>query len=536
MAIISSKFKRLIDTNRFALYTVFAVLTGVFFAQIIKGYLHTGPNGKIDHQLLRYLSLPGVIYMRAFILIIAPLLVTSLSLSFLPIKSENPFDKLRRFNDQKQKQQQRPKKKMEKFDAHKLIVVTFIVFGAFSLLASIFGACLMLTFGSFASPYSTDNDDDTDSDEFISSNNQTIPNDLDENIRNQKHYIIHKYYQHDTVYNSFLNIFPDNMITPFFMSSYSKTKILWPANLSILLDPNYHIETQNEKLINYKANMLSLCIISLCLGVILQKLGPDRTKRIRSLLYEADTIIHYVMQFLMKLLPIGMFCWMFAESLKMASLSDMAVKLAYFYLIVVGAFMFWLFVFYPVVYIIFTRENPFKLYKNILSAIVIAFGSCSSAITLPETMRCMRKNCQLSNRICQTVLPLGMTLHMNGPAMYFPMTAIFVAYINQTPVGFYSVIVLCLFAVIMSMGVPPVIGTGTTMLNHMAVASVLGVDNPQDILAYVLAFEWMMERIRTSTNIIGDCFAAKCIERILNIQDDEMDDENYLEVESEEKL
>lgn len=44
------------------------------------------------------------------------------------------------------------------------------------------------------------------------------------------------------------------------------------------------------------------------------------------------------------------------------------------------------------------------------------------------------------------------------------------------------------------------------------------------------------ERIRTSTNIIGDCFAAKCIERILNIQDDELDDENYLEVESEEKL
>lgn len=103
------------------------------------------------------------------------------------------------------------------------------------------------------------------------------------------------------------NIFPDNMITPFFISSYSKTKILWPANLSTLLDPNYYIETQNEKLINYKANMLSLCIISLCLGVILQKLGSDRTKRIRALLYEADTIIHYVMQFLMKFVIVFMF-------------------------------------------------------------------------------------------------------------------------------------------------------------------------------------------------------------------------------------
>lgn len=42
------------------------------------------------------------------------------------------------------------------------------------------------------------------------------------------------------------------------------------------------------------------------------------------------------------------------------------------------------------------------------------------------------------------------------------------------------------------MGLPPVIDTGTYMLNHMAIASVLGVENPQDLLAYILAFEWMM--------------------------------------------
>ncbi|KPM10784.1 Sodium:dicarboxylate symporter-like protein 4 [Sarcoptes scabiei] len=188
----------------------------------------------------------------------------------------------------------------------------------------------------------------------------------------------------------------------------------------------------------------------------------------------------------------------------------MAVKLAYFYSFVIGSFMFWLLIFYPTLYLIITHENPFRLYKSILSAIFIAFGSCSSAITLPETMRCMREKCHLSNRVCQTVLPLGMTLHMNGPAI--------------------------LFAVILSMGVPPVIGTGTTMLNHIAVASVLGVDNPHEILAYVLAFEWMMERIRTMCNIIGDCFAAKCIERILDIRDDDLDQDHWVETESEEKL
>lgn len=137
-----------------------------------------------------------------------------------------------------------------------------------------------------------------------------------------------------------------------------------------------------------------------------------------------------------------MFFWMLAESIKVNSMLEMAVKLAYFYSFVIGSFMFWLLIFYPTLYLIITHENPFRLYKSILSAIFIAFGSCSSAITLPETMRCMREKCHLSNRVCQTVLPLGMTLHMNGPAMFFPMTAIFVAYINQCPVEFYSVIVL----------------------------------------------------------------------------------------------
>ena len=84
------------------------------------------------------------------------------------------------------------------------------------------------------------------------------------------------------------------------MSSYTKTKITWPQNLTLLMDPNYQIKTQNETIINYKVNMLSLCILSLCLGIILQKLGPSKTKHIRALLYDLDNVIKLVLHGLMK--------------------------------------------------------------------------------------------------------------------------------------------------------------------------------------------------------------------------------------------
>lgn len=84
------------------------------------------------------------------------------------------------------------------------------------------------------------------------------------------------------------------------MSSYSKTKIIWPKDVSKLLDDDYRLDIRSEKILNYKVNMISLCILSLSLGVILHKLGPERTRIIRAFLCEMDNIINYVMQTLMK--------------------------------------------------------------------------------------------------------------------------------------------------------------------------------------------------------------------------------------------
>ena len=106
-------------------------------------------------------------------------------------------------------------------------------------------------------------------------------------------------------------------------------------------------------------------------------------------------------------MPAGMFCWMFTEALKMHSITQVAGQLLYFYAITLAAFAIVLLLFYPLVCFLFTHQNPFRLYSHILPAILVAVGSCSSAITLPLTMRCMQEKGGLSPPVAQSVLPLG---------------------------------------------------------------------------------------------------------------------------------
>ena len=73
---------------------------------------------------------------------------------------------------------------------------------------------------------------------------------------------------------------------------------------------------------------------------------------------------------------------------------------------------------------------------------VITNDNNTSAITLPVTMRCMEEKNKLAQPISHFFLPLGMTMHMPGAAMYYPMVALFVAQMQGMGITFAKVIPL----------------------------------------------------------------------------------------------
>ena len=96
------------------------------------------------------------------------------------------------------------------------------------------------------------------------------------------------------------NIFADNPIAPLFMSSFVKTDLEWPEDESLLNDVNFEPSVSYSQHRSFKCNLLSTCVLSLCLGVILHQLGPEKTRIFRSILNETDIIVRHFMQLLLR--------------------------------------------------------------------------------------------------------------------------------------------------------------------------------------------------------------------------------------------
>nr|XP_027205700.1 excitatory amino acid transporter 1-like isoform X2 [Dermatophagoides pteronyssinus] len=463
-----TNLKDLIRTNKHSLTTIIAIIFGLSLGFVFRIYVWPDEHS-IDKQKIRYLELPGLIFLRSFRLLLAPVLITSLTTSFFTDKADN--------NESNDLQQQRPG---GKYDLQKVTAMSFIFFISFSIFTSILGIITVSLLKPGSSKIATES--------LLETLNYTNydPIKLNQESFRKSHY------QMDSVYNIILNIFPDNPLTPFFMKSYEQTEFIWPQNLSEINDQNYVPRNKIRTLHSFDPNMLGICVLSISLGFILSKLPSYKTETIRALLNELDVVVKYLLDIMIRIMPIGMFCWMFTESLKMKSLNKMVSQLFYFYLIAIFLFLFIWFIFYPAIHFVITRNNPYRIHRGVFPSLLVAAASCSSALALPVTMECMENHLKLPKIISKMVLPLGMTIHMNGSSMYYPMVAVFISQVKQVPQNFLTLSILCIFSLVMSMGFPGVPAGGTTLVSHLAFASVLGIDNPQEIIVLVLTFDWIL--------------------------------------------
>ena len=101
------------------------------------------------------------------------------------------------------------------------------------------------------------------------------------------------------------------------------------------------------------------------------------------------------------------------------------------------------------------------------------------------TLKCSEEANKIHKSITRFVIPVGMTLHMNGTAMYFSMVILFVAQMQGTTIGFQQLATICISGVVMSMAFP---GTphGGTIPSFLAICAVIGVPNPFEVLIYVM--------------------------------------------------
>lgn len=152
----------------------------------------------------------------------------------------------------------------------------------------------------------------------------------------------------------------------------------------------------------------------------------------------------------------------------------------------------------------FARLKPLPFFKGMGDAIMLAVSTNSSSATLPVTLHCVQENLGTSRNISNFVVPLGSTINMNGSAIFQAIAAVFVAQAYGIDLGWQSLLVITVTAVLSAVGAAGIPGTGYVML--MVVLRSVGL--PLEGVAILFGVDRLREMFSTVVNVLGDAVAA----------------------------
>ena len=181
---------------------------------------------------------------------------------------------------------------------------------------------------------------------------------------------------------------------------------------------------------------------------------------------------------------------------------------AVYVVLTVALLLVYLFIGYPLYIGLVVKQNPLIFMKKIFKVIVFGFSTSSSAATLPLNQDTTTQELGVDPQIASFVLPLGMTINMDGTAIMQVVATLFIAGCGGYDVTAFQLVIIMVLALIASMGTPAAPGAGAVIL--FTILSGMGFVNDSALIAYslILAINRPIEMLVTSLNVTGDSVTA----------------------------
>ncbi|MDM8564412.1 dicarboxylate/amino acid:cation symporter [Candidatus Halobeggiatoa sp. HSG11] len=250
-----------------------------------------------------------------------------------------------------------------------------------------------------------------------------------------------------------------------------------------------------------KGDMLPLIVFSLLFGIAIVMAG-ESGKRIEKQFNDYNAIMMQMVNILMKLAPLGIFC-LIAKTFALQGV-DLIKPLIGYFMVVATALLLHGLVSYSLLIKIFSGLSVIKFLKKMYNVQVFAFSTASSNATIPINIENAKTKLGVDNSIASFTIPLGATINMDGTAIMQGVATVFIANvyaINLTITDYLTVIMTATLASIGTAGVP---GVGLIML-----AMVLNqVGLPVEGIALIIGVDRLLDMMRTAINVTGDAAAT----------------------------
>ena len=257
-------------------------------------------------------------------------------------------------------------------------------------------------------------------------------------------------------------------------------------------------------------SVLAVVFLAVVVGLGINALNMGKECTIYRLCKEVSDIVVVFLSFVVKKFgPVAIF--MLLSNTFATYGIDYLKPAAVYVVLTVALLLAYLFIGYPLYVALILKQNPFIFIRKVFKVIVFGFSTSSSAATLPLNQDTTTKELGVDPQIASFVLPLGMTINMDGTAIMQVVATLFIAGCGGYEVTVFQLVIIMVLALIASMGTPAAPGAGAVIL--FTILSGMGFTGDQALIAYslILAINRPIEMLVTSLNVTGDSLTAMAV-------------------------
>jgi len=152
---------------------------------------------------------------------------------------------------------------------------------------------------------------------------------------------------------------------------------------------------------------------------------------------------------------------------------------------------------------IYAKINPITYIKRVWKAWVVSTSTCSSAATMPYTLKVCNEEFKIPTKITNVVVPLGTTIHFCGGAVSFALLGLFCSALFGIEVTLLTYLLMILSATMINAAAPGIPGGGIVL--GATYLSILGI--PLSFIGLYSGFYRVLDMSYTTLNVTGDISA-----------------------------
>lgn len=243
--------------------------------------------------------------------------------------------------------------------------------------------------------------------------------------------------------------------------------------------------------------VIGVIIVALAFGIAFRRFKNYPISTIQDLLHIGLSSLTIILNWVVNLVPLAVF-GIVASTIGLKGFSDF-IALGWFVLSVIFALL--LQACYYLTLIRFKSwVSPLTILSGARDALFMAFSTSSSTATMPITYACLRNNIKLREESASLGALVGSNFNNDGTALYEAMSALFVAQLLNLNLTLFQQLAVAITSIAASVGAAGIPEAGLVTMTMVFGA----VGLPTEYIAILLTVDWLLDRCRTTINVMGD--------------------------------